>query len=58
MLEEKANRLENDVTDLRLHLGALQSAFRNQEVELTHLSGDNMKAKKGCVDIPMFKKMV
>ncbi|OPY34209.1 MAG: hypothetical protein A4E32_00481 [Methanomassiliicoccales archaeon PtaU1.Bin124] len=58
MLEEKANRLEKEVTDLRLRLETLQSAFRNQEVELTHLSGDFMKSKEGCVDIPMVRRMV
>jgi len=58
MLEEKANRLEKEVTDLRLRLETIQSAFRNQEVELTHLSGDYMKAREGCIDIPMVRKMV
>ncbi|MCE5296803.1 MAG: hypothetical protein LLG16_06855 [Euryarchaeota archaeon] len=58
MMEEKASRLEKEVADLKLRLETLRSAFQNQEVELSHLSSENMKANEGCVDIPTVRNMV
>jgi len=58
MLEEKASRLEKEVADLKLRLETLRSAFQNQEVELSHLSNENMKANEGCVDVPTVRKII
>lgn len=58
MLEEKARRLEKELSDVTLRLETLRSAFQNQEVELSHLSNENMKARDGNVDIPIIRSII